>query len=389
MGEDHILFSIFVIFAGAAVIATLALYARQSLIVAYIALGLGFGPWGLGLIKDVGMVREIGHVGIIFLLFLLGLNLKPQDLIHMLRKTTLVTVVSSALFAGFGFTVAIIFGFDQTESLIIGAALMFSSTIIGLKLLPTTVLHHQHAGEVMVSILLLQDIIAIIIMLVLHGLGKGGNLAVDLAVLAITLPALVAIAFATQRYLLVHLLRRFNKIQEYLFLVAIGWCLGIGQLAEHFGLSYEIGAFIAGVSLASHPIAMFISESLKPLRDFFLVVFFFTLGAAFDLNALSSVLGPALLLAAGALLIKPLVFRLLLARTGEPPRLSWEMGARLGQVSEFSLLVAFVAQHSGVISPSASYLLQLTTLLTFIVSSYYIVMRYPTPIATSDRLRRD
>jgi len=389
MAEDHILFSIFVIFAGAAVIATLALYARQSLIVAYIALGLACGPWGLGLIEDVGMVREIGHVGIIFLLFLLGLNLKPQDLLHMLRKTTLVTVVSSLLFAGFGFGVAVMFGFNQTESLVIGATLMFSSTIIGLKLLPTTVLHHQHAGEVMVSILLLQDIIAIIIMLVLHGLGAGGNLVVELALLAVALPALVVIAFATQRYLLVHLLRRFNKIQEYLFLVAIGWCLGIGQLAAHFGLSYEIGAFIAGVSLASHPIAMFISESLKPLRDFFLVVFFFTLGAAFDLNALPAVAGSAVVLALGALLLKPLVFRVLLVRTGEPAGLSWEMGVRLGQVSEFSLLVAFVAQQSGVISPTAAYLVQLTTLLTFIASSYYIVMRYPTPIAVSDRLRRD
>jgi len=389
MAEDNILFSIFVIFSGAAVIATLALQARQSLIVAYIALGIGFGPWGLGLIRDVGMVREIGHVGIIFLLFLLGLNLKPQDLLHMLRKTTLVTVISALLFAAFGYAVASLSGFTQLESVVIGTTLMFSSTIIGLKLLPTTVLHHQHAGEVMISILLLQDIIAIVVMLVLHGVGKGGNLAVDLAQLALTLPALVTFAFLIQRYLLVHLLRRFNKIQEYLFLVAIGWCLGVGQLAQHFGLSYEIGAFIAGVSLASHPIAMFISESLKPLRDFFLVVFFFTLGAAFDLGALSGVLLPALLLAVGTLLLKPLVFRWLLARTGEKPGLSWEMGVRLGQVSEFSLLVAFVAQQSGVISPSASYLVQLTTLMTFIMSSYYIVMRYPTPIAVSDRLRRD
>ena len=389
MQHDLILFPIFVIFVGAAVVATIALFARQSLIVAYILLGLGFGPWGLGLVSDVELIRQIGHVGIIFLLFLLGLNLKPQDLIHLLRKTTLITLISSLVFASFGIAVALATGIDPAEALVVGAAMMFSSTIIGLKLLPTTVLHHQHAGEVMISILLLQDIIAIVIMLVLHGLGRGGNLTMDLALLVAALPALVLLAFVFQRYVLMPLLHRFSKIQEYLFLVAIGWCLGIGQLAQHLGLSYEIGAFIAGVTIASHPIALFIAESLKPLRDFFLVLFFFTLGAAFDLGALSEVLLPAIALAVGTLLLKPVVFRLLLVRVGETPALSWEMGVRLGQVSEFSLLVVFAAHNAGVIGPTASYLVQLTTLLTFIASSYYIVMRYPTPIAVSDKLRRD
>jgi len=393
MPQDPILFSLFAIFAGAAVIATLALYARQSLLVAYIILGLALGPWGLGVVTDVSIIREIGHIGIIFLLFLLGLNLKPQDLFRMLRKTTLVTVASSLLFAGLGLGVALGFGYKLTESLVIGATLMFSSTIIGLKLLPTTVLHHQHAGRVMVSILLLQDIIAIIVMLVMQGLGQGqiqdSDLVLDLGLLALALPALVGLTYVAARFVLIPLLRRFDKIHEYLFLAAIGWCLGVGQLAEHIGLSFEIGAFVAGVSIAPHPIALFISASLKPLRDFFLIVFFFTLGAAFDLQALPGVLAPALVLAAGALLLKPLVFHWLLVRAGEETGLSREMGVRLGQVSEFSLLVAFTAQHAGVISPEASYLVQLTTLLSFIASSYWVVMRYPTPIAASDRLRRD
>jgi len=241
----------------------------------------------------------------------------------------------------------------------------------------------------MVSILLLQDIIAIIVMMMMQGLGQDGDLVLDLVLLALALPALVGTTYVAARFALVPLLRRFDKIHEYLFLAAIGWCLGIGQLAEHIGLSFEIGAFVAGVSLAPHPIALFISSSLKPLRDFFLVVFFFTLGAAFDLRSLSEVIMPALILATGALLLKPMVFRWLLVRAGEKNDLSWEMGVRLGQVSEFSLLVAFTAEYSGVISLEASYLVQLTTLLSFIASSYYVVMRYPTPIAASDRLRRD
>jgi Kef-type K+ transport system membrane component KefB len=389
MGDDLILYSLFLVFAGAALIATVALYARQSLLIAYIALGILLGPGVAGLVTDLPTIQQIGHVGIIFLLFLLGLNLNPQDLLHMLRKTTMVTLLSSSLFALVGTGLGLLTGFAFRDSLVIGAAMMFSSTIIGLKLLPTTVLHHQHAGEVMVSILLLQDIIAIVIMLGLHGLGRGDHPGDELALLVVSLPLLALAVFATARLLLSRLLKRFDKLQEYLFLVAIGWCLGIARLGHALGLSYEIGAFIAGVSLAAQPISQFISESLKPLRDFFLVMFFFSLGAAFDLQVLPQVLWPALLLAITVLLIKPVVFQWLLARSGETPKLSWEMGTRLGQISEFSLLIAFVAMQSAFVGARVAYLIQLTTLLTFIASSYFIVMRYPTPIAVSDRLRRD
>jgi len=155
------------------------------------------------------------------------------------------------------------------------------------------------------------------------------------------------------------------------------------------GLSAEIGAFIAGVTLASSPIALFIAESLKPLRDFFLVLFFFSLGAGFDLGMIEEVLLPAVLLAAALMLAKPVVFRYLLQRTGESEQRSREVGYRLGQMSEFSLLLAVLAADLHVIGNQASYLIQLATLLTFLVSSYLVVLRFPTPIAVSDELRRD
>ena len=196
-------------------------------------------------------------------------------------------------------------------------------------------------------------------------------------------------AFGFSRYVLTRLLARFDTIQEYIFLLAIGWCLGMAELSEALRLSPEIGAFIAGIAVATEPISRFIAESLKPLRDFFLVVFFFSLGAAFDLSVMDEVLLPAAALAAISLLVKPLVFKQLWVYQGERPALAREVGARLGQISEFSLLVAVLATQTAVISMRASYLIQLATLMTFIVSSYYIVLRYPTPIAVSDRLRRD
>jgi Kef-type K+ transport system membrane component KefB len=389
MHSDAITFNIFLIFTGAAVLATLALYARQALIVAYIVLGLAFGPWGLGLVTDPGVIRQTSAIGIMFLLFLLGLNLHPQKLWKLLQQALVVTGVSSLLFALLGVAAGYLLGFSRLESLLVGAALMFSSTIIGLKLLPTTVLHHQHTGEIIISILLLQDMIAILILLALQALGRGEMPLFDLGLLVLTLPGLVLFAYLAERYVLIRLIARFDKIREYIFLVAIGWCLGLAELASTLGLSHEIGAFIAGVSLATSPIARFIAESLKPLRDFFLVLFFFSLGASFNLSILREILLPALLLAAAILLIKPLMFHWLLRRSGEEDGRALEIGVRLGQISEFSLLIAVLALELGVMSHRASYLIQMATLFTFIASPYFIVLRYPTPIATSDKLRRD
>ena len=389
MPPDPVFFTIFLIFAGAAILATLALYARQALIVVYILLGLLLGPSGTGLVKAPLVIEEIGEIGIMFLLFLLGLNLFPQKLIALLREAVLVTGASSAVFALLGAGLGLMFGFSLTESTIIGAALMFSSTIIGLKLLPTTVLHHQHTGEIIISILLLQDVLAIAVLLALQMNSKGAGAWLDMILLLLSLPGLIALAFLIERYILIKLIARFDNIQEYIFLLAIGWCLGIAQLAIWLGLSAEIGAFIAGVSLASSPIAAFIAESLKPLRDFFLIVFFFALGAGIDTHMLPEVLFPATVLALLALGVKPVVFQFLLQVSKEGVKRSQEVGVRLGQISEFSLLIAMLALDLSVIGPRAAYLIQISTIFTFIVSSYWIVLRYPTPIAISDALRRD
>lgn len=389
MHHESIVFSVFLIFSGAALVATLALFARQALIVGYIVLGAVVGPWGLQWVNDAELIQDIAHVGIIFLLFLLGLNLYPQKLIQLLRQTTLITVFTSVIFAALGWGVAMAFGYSKIDALIVGIAAMFSSTIISLKLLPTTVLHHRHTGEVIISVLLLQDVIAIAALLIIQIMHQGDVPTRDMVTLVLALPILIVTAIVVERYVLLPLFRRFDKIQEYIFLLVIGWCLGIAQLANSLGLSYEIGAFIAGVAVATNPISRFIAESLRPIRDFFLVMFFFALGAGMNLHMVSSVLIPAALLALLVLLIKPVTFKFMLTKVSESEKLGWETGWRLGQMSEFSLLIAFMALQVGLIVKETAFLIQVATLLTFIGSSYLIVLRYPTPIGVSDRLRRD
>lgn len=389
MRSEVIVFSIFLIFTGAAIFAGLALYLRQSMLVAYIALGALVGPFGLGLLSEASTIQGIGHVGIIFLLYLLGLNLHPQKLLHMMREATLVTFASSLAFAVIGFAIAKAFGYTLSDCVLVGAACTFSSTIIGLKLLPTTVLHHRHVGEIIISVLLLQDIIAILILLGLEAFGRESLTWRDAIQLTLSLPMLAAFAYLFERFVLIRFIRRYDTIQEYVFLVAIGWCLGIGQLGHAMGLSYEMGAFVAGVTLATSPIATFIAESLKPLRDFFLIMFFFSLGASFDLSMLPGVAIPAIVLAVVMLAAKPQVFRLLLVFEKEGKRLAGEIGVRLGQMSEFTLLIAVLAAEGGVVDPQVSYMLQAATLLTFVCSAYWVMLRYPTPIAVDEALRRD
>ena len=389
MTANSLEFSVFLIFTGAAALATAALFLRQAILVAYVVLGVILGPWGAGLVGDPELIADISRIGIIFLLYLLGLDLLPRQLWLMLGEAMVTTVASSALFWLIGFAIAWVFGFPLAEAVVIGAAMMFSSTIIGVKLMPTTALHHRHTGQMVISVLLLQDLVAIIVLLMLQGYGRGGDLVSDILRQFGVLPLIIAVAWLFERQVLVRLFARFDQFHEYIFLIAIAWCLGVAELARYAGLSHEIGAFIAGVTLASSPIAMFITEKLKPLRDFFMVFFFFSLGASFDLNAASAILAPGLLLAACMIVVKPIVFERLFVLAGEGRETSREVGFRLGQVSEFSLLIAVLAVQSRFISEVASYLIQFATLITFVLSTHIIVKRYPTPIATSERLRRD
>ncbi len=391
MDVGGVTFSFFLIFSGAAVFASLALYTRQPLIIAYIALGACIGPYGMSMVTDLSLLSDIGHVGIIFLLFLLGLDMQPQALWSTLRKSLFVAIFSSAIFLASGFAVARAFGFSTTDALITGAAMMFSSTIIGIKLLPTTVLHHRHIGELMIGLLLLQDLLAIIVLMVLlSGTDAStGTMGANLAVSLLSLPLLAGAALLAVRYVLLPLITRFDHFHEYIFLLAIGWCLGLAEGAKLLGLSEEIGAFIAGITIATSPISQYIAVNLKPLRDFFLILFFFSVGARFDLTLLGQVLAPTLVLAALVLGLKPVVYRFLLKGVSEKRPLAWDLGFRLGQSSEFSLLIAYVAVAGALISEQASLLIQATTIITLLVSSYIVVLNYPTPIAISDRLRRD
>lgn len=387
--EGHIFDTFFLVFCGAAILASFALFSRQPLFIAYIGAGIILGPYGLKIFNETNALAEMSHIGIIFLLFLLGLDMQPKALFSVLKKATSIALISSAAFAAIGFSFAITFGFNKSEALIFAMASMFSSTIIGIKLLPTTVLHHRHTGEIMIGLLLVQDFIAIFCLLVLLGIKDNQVDLWPLAIAFAVLPALAAVAYFFVKYVLLALIQRFDRFNEYIFLLAIGWCLGLAALAEHFYLSAEIGAFIAGITLATSPISQYIALNLKPLRDFFLILFFFALGAQLNVSLLNQVIFLALLFGALLLVAKPLIFYALLRKHSEKKKLAWDVSFRLGQISEFSLLITLLATQQNFIGGTASVVIQSAAIFTFIISSYIVIFSFPNPIAVKDELRRD
>lgn len=388
MDYQNIIFEFVLIFAGAALFATAFLYLKQPIILAYIGLGIVAGPLGFAFIKEPEHIEKLSHVGVILLLYLLGINLKPDRLYHLFSKTAVVTILTSLIFFVITAAATYAFGFTLIESIVVGAALMFSSTIISLKLIPTTALHHRHTGEMMTSVLLMQDVIAILLIVMLTG-QQGEDMGMAVVLLFIKLIVLTIAAFLIVRYVINNLFMRFDIIQEYTFLLALGWGLFGAGIASVAGLSYEMGAFIAGVAFASSPVSLVIVEHLKPLRDFFLILFFFSIGAQFNYLVTQNVLVAGVVIAVLLVLLKPLIFKHGFQLIGEDRAFSTELGVRLGQGSEFSLLVAYSALAAGLIESRASYLIQMVVIITFVLSTYWVVLRYRTPIGGAEKNRQD
>lgn len=388
MGFHNIIYELAAIVVGAGVLATLFLFARQPIILAYIAVGVAIGPNGLALMESADHIEQIAHLGVVLLLFLVGLNLQPNKLIHLFGKASLLTFGTSLLFGLVAFVIAQLAEFSLSDSLVIGASMMFSSTVIALKLIPTTSLHHKRTGEVMTSVLLLQDIMAITVLLFITG-ETAEHMLPTFAWLMLKLIGLGVLAFAGVRYLIIPLLKKFGEIQEYTFLLTLAWCLLITEAAHALGLSFEMGAFIAGISIASSMVALVIAEHLKPLREFFLILFFFSIGAKLDIPVPAPVMFSSLVLGILLVLLKAYAFRRAFLSSGESTQLAGELGIRLGQASEFSILIAFSALSAGVLSSEGALFIQLTTIITFIGSTYWVVLKYPTPVSTGPKLRQD
>ena len=378
--------SIGVMIIAAAVMVLASRPLRIPSIVAYILAGLLLGPIGFDLLSssggyEAGQYTAVGvaaELGIVLLLFLVGLELSLGS-IRTVGKVAVAAGIGQVIFtAAIGFGIALLLGFTTMEAIFLATALTFSSTVVVVKLLDQKKHLRTLYGRIAVGIFLVQDLVVIIVLTFLTGLGNSES--ASLAGIAwgigrsfLGVASLLAIALLASRYLLVRPMAWAASSASTTLIWSLSWCFGFVVASELLSLSPEIGAFLAGLSLAQLPIAHDLRRRLHPLMNFFIAIFFISLGVQAELDAATTNWLAAVILALFVLIGNPLIFMVIISRGGYSERTSFMTSVTVAQISEFSFIFAAVGLSAGLIDESILSLITVIGLLTIAVSSYMII----------------
>ncbi len=359
-------------------IASLGLMLKQPLIVAFIAAGILLGPSGLSWVEANDEVELLAQMGIALLLFVVGLKL-DLHIIRTMGPVALATGLGQVLFTSvFGFLIALALGMSPVAALYVGVALTFSSTIIIVKLLSDKKEIDALHGRIAVGFLIVQDIVVVLVMIGLTALGAGtgaeaGNLAVDMLWVLLKGIAMLALVALLMKYVVPAVTRHMAQSSELLVLFAIAWAVALATAGDALGFSKEVGAFLAGVSLASTPFREVIGARLVSLRDFLLLFFFIELGSGLEIAALGAQITPALIFSAFVLLGNPLIVIIIMGVMGYRKRTAFLAGLTVAQISEFSLILAALGLSLGHLESDTVGLITLVGLITISGSTYMIL----------------
>ncbi len=348
-------------------------FLRQPLMVAYIIAGMVAGPLFLNLIQgDSHLFEAFAEFGVVLLLFVVGLSLN-FDHIKKIGKVSTVTGIGQVIFTSFiGYAILRYLGFEHISSLYVALALTFSSTIIIVKLLADKKDSQSVYGRHVIGLMVVQDLIAILVMVVITSIGSEGGVLSGVSLSLLKLLALVGFIYLLAKFVLPKILDQVANSSEFLFIFTIAWCFGIASLLYALGFSIEIGAIIAGLSLGSSPYQPEISSRIRPLRDFFIVLFFIILGSEMQIGDIDSMLAPALILSAFILFGNSLLLYILFRLLKFTRRNSFLAGVTAAQVSEFGFVLLFVGVQAGHISGAEMPIFTIVALITIFVSSYAI-----------------
>jgi len=362
----------------ATVIALVMKLFKQPLIVGYIATGILVGPYALNILHSKDEIELFSKIGVSILLFIVGLSLNP-DVVKEVGKTSLITGLGQVVFTSFfGYLIMVGLGYNTVTSIYAALALTFSSTIIILKLLTDRGDTGKLYGKVAIGFLLVQDLVATVILLVVTVLGSAGTGFVGeagekLLLLAANGIIVTLILYYISKYVLPRVSNYIAGNQEVLFIFSLAWGLGLSSLFHTIGFSIEIGALVAGVMLAVSPFSYEIGSRMKPLRDFFIILFFILLGAQMVLSEFGSLLGPALLLSVFVLVGNPIIVYILMNLLGYRSKTSFMAGLTVAQISEFSLILISLGLSLGHLNSSVASLITLVGIITITGSTYLVI----------------
>jgi Kef-type K+ transport system membrane component KefB len=357
----------------AAVIAGILQRLKQPVIIGHILTGLIVGPFLFGNTHFKDVFDSLAQIGIALLLFIIGLSLTPK-VIKEVGQVSFFTGFGQILvttLAGFG--LSRLLGFGNIPSLYIGLALTFSSTIIIMKLISDKKENTKFYSKISIGMLLFQDLLVAFILIAVSAFSGGvsdwqtitltvlkGILVIDAIILAVI-------------FIIPRLTSSFAKSQEFLFLFAIGWGLGLATLFHSLGFSMEIGALVAGVALSTTPYHFEISTRLRPIRDFFIILFFILLGSRLTFDAIKDLWIVALVMSAFVVFVKPMIVMGITGVLGYRKKISFMTGINFTQVSEFSLILIILVAGLGLVPTEVIQLLTLVSLITIALSSYSVL----------------
>ncbi len=367
-----IFLQISLIVAFAAAISAIARFFKQPIIIAYILTGLLIGPHFLGFIYEPEVLQEFSQFGIALLLFIVGLSLSPNVVKELGRISVIAGFGQVTITTIIGYLIGMILGYSMVESFYIAIALTFSSTIIILKLLSDKGDLERLYAKISMGVLLVQDLVAFIILIFISVASTEGGVSQAFLALSIKGILVTAILVLMVKFVLFRLSTFFAKSQEFLFLFSLAWGMGLASLFRYLGFSIEMGALIAGVTLAMFPYNYEISSKMRPLRDFFLVLFFISLGAQISFDTISNYIPHIIIFSAFVLILNPLIMTALLGRLGYSRRVSFLSGLTASQISEFSLILVGMGIRVGALRPEVFSVVTVVGIITITFSSYLI-----------------
>lgn len=370
---DTAFYGLALIISIGAAVALIMRIIGQPLLIGYIITGILVGPALLHVAKSQETLTLFSDIGIALLLFIIGLGLNPRAIRDVSRTAGYVAVVQVAIITFLGILVGKAFGLSGNEPFFLGAALAISSTVIILKLLSDKKEQARLYGKIAISVSLVQDLIAIILVVITSAATKDHSISIG-SLFALTFKALAVgfIIYLVSYQVLMKFRNLISGSQEFLFLFAIAWGLGAAALFGKIGLSSEIGALLAGICMAPVAYSQEVAARLRPLRDFFLIVFFIALGSNLSFSHLGSMFGVVVLSLIIAIVIKPLAAMGMLGFLGYTKRTSFKASISLAQVSEFSIVLVILGLSKGLIGANFVSALILITLLSIAASTYMV-----------------
>ncbi|MBI5147967.1 MAG: cation:proton antiporter [Parcubacteria group bacterium] len=370
-------FEIAVILMIAGGFALVGRFLKQPPILAYILTGVVAGPLGYLALDSRETLEIMSRIGITLLLFLVGVEMNITGLKNVGKAAAIVGLGQVAFTAVIGFFVVQFLGFSTIASIYIAVALTFSSTIIVVKLLSEKKDLHSLYGRLMVGVLLIQDLLALIALVFLAGFGVSGSNPGVFNFLVVFLKGAVLFAaiFFFGKNILPALIKRIAKSQELLFLLSIAWALGVAYLfsSSWVGLSLEIGGFLAGIALSFSAEHFQIHSRIRPLRDFFIIIFFIVLGSTIALGDISGVWPTVAVLSLFVLIGNPLIVMILMGVLGYKKRTSFLSGITMAQISEFSFVLMQLGRGVGHFGENEVSIITLVGIITITGSTYLII----------------